>query len=51
VTGNVIKSDKILKICVKNFFCKILKMSENYYEMGKLFLVLFYTVQREDAHR
>ena len=33
------------------YFCKILKMREKYYEIRKLCLFLFHTVQREDAHR
>jgi len=40
-------------VCLEVFyFCKILKMREKKYnEIRKLFLFLFYTVQREDPHR
>ena len=45
-------NDQNLKNVFKSFlFLKILKMRKKYYEIRKLFLFLFYIVQREDVQR
>ena len=39
-------------VCPKDFdFCEILKMREKYLKIHESFLLLFYTVKRQDAHR
>jgi len=45
---------RITKSCIQNFahdFCNIFKMRKQIFENPRTFLLLFYTVQGENAHR